>query len=131
MKLKLVRLTIIFKKLQLSAHLIIGKISKWSVSQTPYLIHDTTKAPHITGSGVFIVINGLHVLYHLINGQLLVFYTSGDIHFSGTIPPCDTYFSSTKFRDIPKSLIYSREFKGLTIKSVAHGYVQITLHILS
>ena len=31
---------------------------KWSVSETPYLIHDTTKAPHITGSGVLLVVDG-------------------------------------------------------------------------
>jgi hypothetical protein len=29
------------------------------VSETPYLIHDTTKAPHITGSGVLLVVEGL------------------------------------------------------------------------
>ena len=29
------------------------------VSQTPYLIHDTAKAPHITGSGVLPVVDGL------------------------------------------------------------------------
>ena len=32
---------------------------KWFVSETPYLIHDTTKAPHITGSGVLLVVEGL------------------------------------------------------------------------
>ena len=31
---------------------------KWFVSETPYLIHDTTKAPHITGSGVLLVVDG-------------------------------------------------------------------------
>ena len=29
------------------------------VSETPYLIHDTAKAPHITGSGVLLVVEGL------------------------------------------------------------------------
>ena len=28
---------------------------KWFVSQTPYLIHECTKAPHITGCGVLLV----------------------------------------------------------------------------
>ena len=32
---------------------------KWFVSKTPYLIHNTTKAPHITSSGVLLVENGL------------------------------------------------------------------------
>jgi hypothetical protein len=43
----------------LLAHLIIGKIRKWSMPQTPYLIHDTAKAPHITGSGVLIIVDSL------------------------------------------------------------------------
>ena len=34
-------------------------LSKWFMSKTPYLIHDTAKAPHITGSGVLLVVNGL------------------------------------------------------------------------
>ena len=41
------------------ANLSTGKVLKRSVSKTPYLIHDTTEAPHITGSGVLIVVNGL------------------------------------------------------------------------
>ena len=36
---------------------------KWFVSETPYLIHDTTKAPHITGSGVLFVEDGLYKNY--------------------------------------------------------------------
>ena len=28
---------------------------KWFVSQTPYLIHEHAKAPHITGCGVLLV----------------------------------------------------------------------------
>ena len=28
-------------------------VFKWFVSKTPYLVYDTTKAPHITGSGIF------------------------------------------------------------------------------
>ncbi len=32
---------------------------EWGMPQTPYLIHDTTKAPHITGSGVLLIVNCL------------------------------------------------------------------------
>ena len=39
-----------------------------SVSKAPYLIHDATKAPHITGGGVSLVVNCLsmqkHIDYH-------------------------------------------------------------------
>ena len=33
---------------------------KWFVSETPYLIHDTAKAPHVTGSGVLLVVECLY-----------------------------------------------------------------------
>ena len=42
----------------------ISMIFKWLVSKTPYLIHDTTKAPHVTGSGVLLVVDGLVRMYH-------------------------------------------------------------------
>ena len=38
----------------------VGAGFEWFVSETPYLIHDTTKAPHITGSGVFLIVEGLY-----------------------------------------------------------------------
>ena len=38
---------------------LVGVFLKRFVSETPYLIHDTTKAPHITGSGVLLVMDGL------------------------------------------------------------------------
>ena len=34
-------------------------VFKWFVSETPYLIHDTTIAPYITGSGVFSIVKCL------------------------------------------------------------------------
>ena len=40
-------------------YLNIGILFKWLMSKTPYLIHDTTKTPHITGSGVLLVVYGL------------------------------------------------------------------------
>ena len=30
-------------------HLLVRESFKWFVPQTPYLVHDTTKAPHIAG----------------------------------------------------------------------------------
>ena len=38
----------------------IGMVFERLMSETPYLIHDTTKAPHITGSGVLLVMNSLY-----------------------------------------------------------------------
>ena len=37
-------------------YLRVGITLKWLVSQAPYLIHESTKAPHITGSGVLLVV---------------------------------------------------------------------------
>jgi hypothetical protein len=37
----------------------VGVAFKWFVSETPYLIHDTPKAPYITGRGVLLVVDGL------------------------------------------------------------------------
>ena len=34
-------------------------VFKWLVSETPYLIHDATITPHITGSGVFSIVKCL------------------------------------------------------------------------
>ena len=37
----------------------IGSVGKWFDSETPYLVEDTPITPHITGCGVFLVINSL------------------------------------------------------------------------
>ena len=37
----------------------VGVPLKWLVSQTPYLIHESAIAPHITGSGVLLEIESL------------------------------------------------------------------------
>ncbi len=51
---------------------------KWFVPQTPYLVHDTTKAPHITGCRVFTVIERLHVATTFqTNTELLVYSPQG------------------------------------------------------
>ena len=47
-----------------SKYLQISMLFKRFVSETPYLIHDTAKAPHITGSRVLLVVNGLKVNIH-------------------------------------------------------------------
>ena len=72
------------------AYIAIAVIFKRFVSETPYLIHDTTKAPHITGSGVLLVMNGLKV--QRINGNTIplavqTFPTSGAVHLTGIFPP--------------------------------------------
>ena len=41
-------------------YLNIGVGFEWFVPETPYLIHDTTKAPHITGSGILPKVECLH-----------------------------------------------------------------------
>ena len=38
------------------SNLQIAVVLEGLLSETPYLIHDTTKAPHITGSGVLLVV---------------------------------------------------------------------------
>ena len=45
---------------------------EWGVSETPYLIHDTTKAPHITGSGVLPEVECLPCMIrvHLLQSKL-------------------------------------------------------------
>ena len=43
------------------AHICITVFFKWFVSETPYLIHEAPKAPHITGCGVLLVVEGLCV----------------------------------------------------------------------
>ena len=43
----------------ITCNLCIAEKFKRFVSETPYLIHDTTKAPHITGSGVLLVVESL------------------------------------------------------------------------
>ena len=40
-------------------HFMIRASLKWLVSKTPYLIHRTTKAPHITGCGILLVMESL------------------------------------------------------------------------
>ena len=74
---------------QLLNYFWISKIFKRFVSETPYLIHDTTKAPHITGSGVLLVVNSLLRNYYEIyrKTQFTEVPTSGAVHFTGTFPP--------------------------------------------
>jgi len=38
-------------------------IFKWFMSQTPYLIQDDSIAPHITGCGILLVVNSLHIIH--------------------------------------------------------------------
>ena len=47
----------------LSSHtyLDIGDVLKWFVSQTPYLIHEGSIAPHITSSGVLFEVDSLSI----------------------------------------------------------------------
>lgn len=63
-------------------------------SQWPDLIHDTPKAPHITGVGVGLVMKGLVREWdHYENGMgyktLKGAQTSGAVHLTGIFPPFD------------------------------------------
>ena len=40
-------------------HLYIGQLVVWLDTQCPYFIHDHSKAPHVTGSGVLLVVESL------------------------------------------------------------------------
>ena len=62
----------------------IGEFLKWFVSETPYLIHDTTKAPHITGTGVVLVVYGLkqkfrkrEINFHVFLRRIFIAYLWG------------------------------------------------------
>ena len=45
-------------------------VFKWFVSQTPYLIHEHTKAPHITGRGVLLVVKCLlNILLYILQAM--------------------------------------------------------------
>ena len=63
------------------------------VTETPYLIHSASKAPHITGSGVLLVVNSLgNIIYFMcmISVHSAFISTSGAVHLTGTIPPRET-----------------------------------------
>ena len=66
-------------------------ILEWLPSHTPYLIHDNTITPHVTSSGVLLVVKSLSQLLHgLSDVGLLQLHTSGAVHLTGIIPPCET-----------------------------------------
>ena len=44
------------------AYLIVSMAFKWLVSQTPYLVHDHSKTPHITSTGVLPEMQGLQCI---------------------------------------------------------------------
>ena len=46
-----------------SEDLSISVFFKRFVSKTPYFVHDCTETPHITGSGVLAVVDGLNIQY--------------------------------------------------------------------
>ena len=46
----------------MQSHLIISVPFIWLVSKTPYLIHDHSKAPHITGCGVLLKVQSLQTV---------------------------------------------------------------------
>jgi hypothetical protein len=44
---------------EVSLHLEISEIHVWFESQTPYLVHEGSITPHITSSGVLLVVESL------------------------------------------------------------------------
>ena len=73
------------------------------MSETPYLIHEAAKAPHITGCGVLLKVQGLLVdsdgnyfsfpsHKREISSEVGIMFekglTSGAVHFTGIFPPC-------------------------------------------
>ena len=69
----------------------VGFFFKWFVSETPYFIHEDTKAPHITGCGVLLEMDCLQTNINTLEQcYLLCVYTSGAVHLTGILPPCDT-----------------------------------------
>ena len=71
-------------------YITIALIFKRFVSETPYLIHDTTKAPYITGSGVLLVVHGLFKESTVSFTNFVAIatpFTSGAVHLTGILPP--------------------------------------------
>jgi len=62
-------------------HLLIGIALKWFVSQTPYLVHQNTIAPHITGSGVLPIQQSLQVSWKVQYFQLSTTSWEGLVSF--------------------------------------------------
>ena len=40
-------------------YLVVGEVVKWFHAKCPYFVHDHSKAPHVTGSGVLLVVESL------------------------------------------------------------------------
>ena len=40
-------------------YLRVGVLFKWFVSETPYLVHETPKTPHVTGCRVLLIVHSL------------------------------------------------------------------------
>ena len=43
----------------------VGVALKWFVSQTPYLVHETSKTPHITGCRVLLIVYSLYTYMYI------------------------------------------------------------------
>ncbi len=56
-------------------NLFIVKIFKWLVSYTPYLIHDSSITPHITGTGILLEMESL--MNTIINRTIVVMVQYG------------------------------------------------------
>ena len=59
---------------------------KRCMSKTPYLIHDTDKAPHIHGSGVLVIVDGLvrklRVTIHPMHASLWIHFLPQELSIS-------------------------------------------------
>ena len=44
----------------LLSHFVVCEVLKWFVSHVPYLVHENSIAPHITSSGVLLVVESLN-----------------------------------------------------------------------
>ena len=47
---------------------------KWFVSQAPYFIHHSSKTPHITGSGILLEMQSLHVKSTTVNTTAIALF---------------------------------------------------------
>ena len=72
-------------------HLIIGLVFKRFMSQTPYLVHESTKTPHITSSRVLLVEESLKCEeLNRLSWKSGCILTSGAVHLTGILPPRET-----------------------------------------
>ena len=77
-------------KINMVNYFIVCVLLKWSMSNTPYLIHENSIAPHITSTGVHLVMESLHAIFRV---QKKLYAQSHNVHTAHIIIILFNYFS--------------------------------------